>query len=60
MNFVVTPVPFIQVGNRQALTCSQLVEDPSLADFVKRFPDSFEKDIYLDVIFFKESQGAGR
>lgn len=37
------PVPFVRIGNRRALTDKQLMEDEGLADFIARFPDSFER-----------------
>jgi hypothetical protein len=47
-------VPFVVMGNRRGLTAQQLQEDQWLADFVKRFPDSFEMHVDADVWLFKE------
>lgn len=52
--YVTAEVPFIKVGNRRALTGLQLMQEPSLADFVKRFPDSFEYAYDMDVALFIE------
>lgn len=47
-------VPFVTIGNRRALTGLQMAQDPYLAEFVKRFPDSFEYATNMDVAFFIE------
>lgn len=48
------PVPFIQVGKRRALSDFQLMLDPSLVDFVRRFASSFEYDPVGCYYFFIE------
>jgi hypothetical protein len=35
--------PFVIIGNRQALTFEQLFEHQWLLDFVRRFPNCFER-----------------
>lgn len=47
-------IPFKRIGNRRGLTGLQLMEDPELAAFVKRFPKSFEYAHNMDVAFFIE------
>ncbi len=47
-------VPFVKIGNRRGLTRLQIVEMPWLADFVKRFPTSFEPAADLDAVLFIE------
>lgn len=47
-------VPFVQIGNRRALTFEQLASDSELAAFVKRFPDSWERDIAKMAMLFIE------
>ncbi len=47
-------VPFVKVGNRRCLTDKQLAEEPYLADFVRRFPDSFEHHELVSVWLFIE------
>ena len=49
-------VPFQTVRNRRCLTELQLLQNPYLADFVKRFPDSFELDALLNVLWFIEPE----
>jgi hypothetical protein len=45
-------IPFIELGNRQALTGLQLMELPWLRDFVDRFPNCFEAIPYMDVLIY--------
>lgn len=52
--FETVEVPFVKVGNRRALTGLQLMQEPWLTDFVKRFPDSFEYAPDMDAAFFIE------
>jgi hypothetical protein len=47
-------VPFVAIGNRRCLTAQQLMEFPWLADFVQRFPTSFEHGGKADVYVFIE------
>lgn len=46
-------VPFIQYGNARVLTTEQLMNDPCLADFVKRFSDCFRWDDILHIYYFE-------
>jgi len=45
-------IPFTQVGNRQCLTGQQLAKHPELRAFVGRFPNCFERDPDMDVVWF--------
>jgi hypothetical protein len=47
-------VPFVKIGDRRGLTALQVREMPWLADFIKRFPDSFEPSVTMDVWLFVE------
>jgi hypothetical protein len=47
-------IPFVQIGNRRALTATQCRRDPNLAEFVRLFPDSFEPQRNLDAMLFIE------
>lgn len=47
-------VPFKMSGNRRCLTDEQLSESPHLADFVRQFKDSFERDDRMSLWLFKE------
>ena len=49
-------VPFQRMGNRRFLTDLQLMQNPYLEDFVKRFSDSFERDALLGVLWFIEPE----
>lgn len=51
-------VPFVRVGNRRGLTDEQLTESRYLADFVRRFSQSFEYDAKQSVWLFIEPVGA--
>lgn len=52
--WVSAPVPFKLFGNRRGLTDQQLAEDEGLADFVARFPDSFERSDTMAAWLFIE------
>lgn len=52
--YVTAEVPFVNIGNRRGLTGLQLMQDQALADFVKRFPDSFEYASNMDIALFIE------
>lgn len=54
--FETVEVPFVKIGNRRALTGLQMMQEPWLADFVKRFPDSFEYAQDMDAAFFIEPE----
>lgn len=45
-------VPFVMIGNVQALTCQQIEENLELKEFVNRFPNCFELDINYDCYKF--------
>ena len=49
-------VPFVTVGNRRALTATQLMEHVWLKEFVDRFRTSFEYHPLLDVMLFIEPE----
>jgi hypothetical protein len=55
MKYETVAIPFKQWGNRQVLTRKQLVEEPWLEDFVKRFPNCFERSNLCDVwVYYPE------
>jgi len=54
VTFISAPVPFIIVGNRRALTDVQIHEDQAVADFVKIFSLSFERDYTRSIWLFIE------
>lgn len=54
--FETVEIPFVKIGNRRGLTGVQLMQYPYLADFVKRFPDSFEHPGNMDVALFIEPE----
>jgi hypothetical protein len=54
MTFETVEVPFKMSGNRRCLTDEQLSEEPHLADFVRRFKDSFERDERMAIWLFPE------
>lgn len=56
MSVISSPVPFVRVGNRRALSDEQLVECPYLADFVRRFSASFERDDNARAYLFIEPE----
>ncbi len=43
-HFINIAVPFQRLGNDSVLSDLQLSEDPSLAEFVERFANCFERD----------------
>lgn len=45
-------IPFKTLGNKSILTAEQLVEDPYLAAFVKRFSNCFEHVPNGDYLIF--------
>jgi hypothetical protein len=48
-------IAFVKIGNRIGLTARQLRDNPELADFVKRFPDSFEPaEANIDAVLYTE------
>ena len=51
--FHTVEVPFTKVGNRECLTCLQLIEEPWLQDFVDRFPHCFRPDPIMDVLWYE-------
>ena len=51
---ITVEVPFIDVDGRRALTLQAVEDDPSLADFVKRFINCFEYDPHRDLLLFLE------
>jgi hypothetical protein len=42
-------IPFVKYGNRQALTSLQLLQDPALMEFYRRFAHLFEHDGRYDL-----------
>ena len=52
--FVDEVVPFVEVGGRRALTDKQLMEQPWLLDFMRRFSHCFERDERLRCYFYLE------
>lgn len=54
MGFVSAPLPFVKIGNRRGLTMLQIIENPEIADFVSRFPSSFERVMSMDAVLFIE------
>lgn len=48
------PLPLATVGNRRMVTFRQAAEDSEIEAFVKRFPQSFEKDDAAQVFWFIE------
>lgn len=45
-------VPFGLRGNRQFLSQKQIMEDPALEHFVRQFPNCFEWDDMIAVMWF--------
>lgn len=53
-------VPFVLVGNKQALTDQQLAEQPWLCEFIRRFPHCFERsERYMCYFFYREGVPSG-
>ena len=50
--YEIVAIPFQQRGNRQALSRLQIEEWPEFADFIKRFPNCFERDVLTDWFIF--------
>lgn len=49
-------IPFVRIGNRRGLTNKQVVDNPELLAFVKRFPKSFEPaEANIDAVIFIEA-----
>ena len=57
-NFSSEALPFVKIGNRRGFTGMQLIENKELADFVKRFPNRFERNGYYDSMLFIEAEAA--
>ena len=56
MKFESVAVPFKLHGNRRYLTREQLENTPYLADFVNRFPNSFEWSPTAEFLYFIEPE----
>lgn len=56
--FETVEIPFVTIDGRRALTGLQMIQDPWLAGFVKRFPHCFEYAPNMDAAFFIESESA--
>ncbi len=56
MSFESVEVPFKLHGNRRCLTREQIENNEYLADFVKRFPNSFEWSPVMDLAYFIEPE----
>lgn len=50
-------VPFVLIGNKQALTDRQLLEQPWLRDFIARFPHCFERSDFVQCYYFFYREG---
>lgn len=46
-------VPFLTIGNHQALTRKQLDDHPWLKDFVERFRHCFREDDYRQLLIYE-------
>lgn len=49
-------VPFIQIGNRRALTRMQLEDNPELMRFYQTFKRCFEVALDIDAVLFIEPE----
>lgn len=58
MGYESVEIPFVNVGNRRGLTGQQIVEQPWLQEFIKRFPCSFEPMFVADILLFIEPGGS--
>lgn len=51
-------MPFVKIGNRRGITATQMRELPWVAEFYRRFPDSFEPCYEVDAVLFIEPDAA--